>query len=131
MKPTTLLTRKRIEHSRDTVRSRLERQLIDSVVSFGRKSTSLTRLEIHHLCAFPGHVTPTMVFENLLTTLAQHRERNAEAAIGCLRAGDRLEQKIDRCAVAQGGKLRLMCARQQVWVGTSIGIDETIERVQD
>ena len=40
----------RIKHSRDTVRARFKRQLIHSVMSFGRKSASLTRFEIHRLC---------------------------------------------------------------------------------
>ena len=72
-----------------------------------------------------------MVFENLLATLAQHRERNAKTAIRCLRAGNRLEQKIDRCAVAQGGKLSAD-VRKAAGLGRHvIGIDETIERIED
>ena len=72
-----------------------------------------------------------MMFENLLAALAQHRQRDAEAAVRSLRAGDRLEEKVDRRAAFQSGELRADMRKAAGLRGHLVGIDQAIERVQD
>ena len=47
-----------------------------------------------------------MMFQHLLAALAQHLQRDAEAAIRRFRAGNGLKQQIDRRAALQRGELR-------------------------
>jgi len=51
-------------------------------------------------------VSLSAMLENLFMALAKHVESDSEAAVGRLRAGDRLEKKVDRCSAIQGGHLR-------------------------
>ena len=109
----------RIERARHAVGARLQRQLIDSVMRLGRERAALAGLEVHHLVAHPGDVALAVMLEHPLAALAQHRQRDAEAAVGRLGAGDRLKQQIDRRAALQAASCVVMCARQQACVGIS------------
>ena len=62
-----------IEGTSDAVSPRFEGELIDAVVGVGRQGAPLPRFKIHDAVANPCHITPAMLFQNALTTLAQHR----------------------------------------------------------
>ena len=46
------------------------------------------------------------MIEDAVASFVEHRERDAEAAIGGFGAGDRLEEEIDRRAAVERGELR-------------------------
>ncbi len=100
----------RIERTGNAIGARFQRQLVDAVMRVGGERASLPRFEIHHVVAAPGHIARPVMIQNTLAAFPQHREINAEALVRCLRAGDGLEQQIDRRAVIQtrqlGGDMR-------------------------
>src|SRR6516225_20593 len=69
------------EGSRDSVSSGLKRQLVHSMMRLGRQGASLAGFEIHHVVAFPIHVTRAMMAEHLLAALAQQLEGYPETPI--------------------------------------------------
>src|SRR5260370_34501244 len=95
----------RIERTCNAIGARFQRQLVDAVMRLGGERTSLPRFEIHHVVAAPGHIARPMMIQNTLAAFPPHRELNAEALVRCLRAGDGLEQQIDRHAVIQTRQL--------------------------
>ena len=71
-------------------------------MGIGRQRAALAGLEIHHVVADRA----ALQRQRRLARLAQQRERDAEAGVGRLGAGDRLEHQIDRRAAldrAQAG----------------------------
>ena len=72
----------------------------------GRERRALTGLEVHHLLASPANVPLAMLLEHPLPALAQQGQVDAEAAIGGLGSGDRLEEQVDRRPPVEAGKLR-------------------------
>src|ERR1700675_341886 len=87
---------KRLVGPRDSVGSRFERQLIDSVMRFGGETAALAGFEIHHVIACPASIPLAMMLENLFAALAQHVQCDSEAAVGRLRTRYGLEKKVDR-----------------------------------
>src|SRR5580658_1225236 len=83
---------KRAEGARDSVGSRFERQLIDSVMCFGGESAALAGFEVHDVVAYPADIMLAMMFENLFAALAQHVQSDSETAVGRLRSRYGLEK---------------------------------------
>ena len=84
----------RPEAARHRVGARLERLLVDAVMRVGGERAALAGLEIHHVVADGAAVKR----QRGRVRLAEQREVDAEALVGGLRAGDRLEHQIDRRA---------------------------------
>ena len=61
-----------MEYARDSVSARFERQLIDSVMSFGGKSAALAGFEVHDVIARPGNIAMAMMLQHLFAAFAQH-----------------------------------------------------------
>src|SRR5271167_4999947 len=83
---------KRMEGARDSVGSRFERELIDSVMRLGGESATLAGFEVHRVISHPAGVeiagALAMMFENLFVALAQDAQSDAEAAVGRFRPRD-------------------------------------------
>ena len=60
------------EGSCDSVSSRFERQLVDSVMRVGGQSAALTGFEVHHLLSNPASIPLAMMLEDLFAALTQH-----------------------------------------------------------
>ncbi len=79
---------------------------------FGGESAALAGFEIHDVIACPAdiaidiHIALAMMLENLFSALAQHVQRDSEAAVGRLRSRYRLEKKVDRRSALERRKLR-------------------------
>ena len=99
MKPTTLLTRNGSNDARHAVGARLERELVDAVMR-RRRGAPLPGLEVHRLVAHPGDVAAAVMPSTAARGLREEREVDSEARVGRLGAGDRLEDQIDRSALA-------------------------------
>ena len=113
----------RVERARHAVGARLQRQLIDAVMRLGGKRAALAGLEIHHVVRRPrrrrgGGGAPAPARGPRAASQA-----DAEAAIGGLGAGNRLEQQIDRRAALKAASCVVMCARQHACVGHLVGLD--------
>ena len=121
----------RVERPGHAVGPGLERELVDAVMRAGRKGTALPRLEVHRLVADPGHVAAAVVLEHALAPLAQERQVDAEAGVGGLGAGDRLEQQVDRRAAFEAGELR-RDVRQAARLGRDRErLDQPVEGAED
>jgi hypothetical protein len=86
--PNHAVYQERIEHSRNSVGPRFQRQLINPTVSFRGKCAPLAGLEVHHVLPFPPYVALGVMFENSLAALLQHRQGDAEAAVSCFGTRD-------------------------------------------
>ena len=95
MKPTTVLSKKRLELAGDGVGARLERLLIDAVMGVGRERAALAGLEVHDVVPDRAALAAPSAASRPSWRM---REIDAEALIGGLGAGDRLEHQIDRRA---------------------------------
>ena len=81
------------------------------MVGAGGKRAALAGLKVHHIVAD----RPPAEHQCGLPRLAQQGKVNAEAAIGCLRAGDRLEDEINR-------RSGLHCPERRRHVGEDAGL---------
>ena len=91
MNPTTVLTEQRREGAGDGVGAGLDRLLVHPVMGVRRQGAALAGLEVHDVVA--DRAAPER--QRHLPRLPQHRQRDAEARVGGLGAGDGLEDQID------------------------------------
>ncbi|KAH2812497.1 hypothetical protein KXV85_005082, partial [Aspergillus fumigatus] len=92
----------RIERTGHRIGARFQRLLVHAVVGVGRQRRALPGLEIHHV--LPDRAAPLR--QSGLPRFLQKRKIDAEAAVGGLGAGDRLEYQIDRHALPDQGQGR-------------------------
>ena len=82
----------------------------------GRQRAALAGLEVHHV--FSERAAPKR--QRHLAGLAEHREIDAEAAVGGLGAGDGLEHQSRPARRAGSTAIVVVtCASTQDWVGIS------------
>ena len=115
MNPTTVLTSSGSNRARHGVGASLERLLIDAVMRVGRQRAALPGLEVHHVVADRAACSD----ERRVARLAQQLEVDAEAAVGRLGAGDRLEHEVDRRAALDRPSVVVTWASTQLCVGIS------------
>ena len=120
-----------IESASDTVSSRFERQLVDSVVRFRGQGAALAGFEIHHVVSYPRNITLAMMFQNALAAFSQHGQIYTEADVGCLGSGDRLKQQIDRSATIQARQLGGDVREATRLRGNAQHRNQAVERAQD
>src|SRR5207247_1105826 len=96
-----------------------------------RQSAALARLEVHDVIADPRHVALLVMLEYALAALAQLCERHAERRVGRLRAGDRLEEKIDGRAAPQGRELRADVCQAAGLRGDAERRDQSVQAMKD
>src|ERR1700692_2935019 len=87
---------KRLEGAGDGVGSSFERQLINAMVCLSGESAALAGFEVHRVVSDPADIPLAMMREDLFVAFAQHVQSDPEAAVGRLRARDRLEEKVYR-----------------------------------
>src|SRR5579872_1871108 len=93
----------RLKRSRHSVRSRFQRQLIDSVMCIRGKSAALAGFEVHDVIARPADIALAVMRKDPFAAFTQHGQSNSEASVRRLRPCNGLEKKIDRRTAIQCG----------------------------